>query len=176
MRRLLLILALLLVLVPAVILVAVSGTVTMQLAGRAVAFPPAAPTVTPPPGALSVEDLAEACRAQLEALYPDAYSLELDGDDLLVRVVLSPETDALCLEEANRGELSTWYPIADALVEASGEWYRTFAANGHPEIKFNLSYVRREETGERRLCTAVNGYLNYDFYELVAREAARIGG
>lgn len=176
MSRLLVILLTVLVLVPAVILVVFSSHLTMNLADREVVYATPRPTATPIPGALTVEELVDACRARLDEIYPDAYSISLEGNDLIIRIVLSPETDNVCLEEANRGELSTWYPLAAALTEASNQWHRTFSVNGHPGIKVNLSYIRDGETGERRLATAVNGTLIYDFYEQVARQAAGMGG
>lgn len=176
MSRLLVILFTVLVLVPAVILVIISSNVNMTLADREVVYATPRPSSTPIPGALSLEELVDACRARLDEIYPDAYSISLEENDLIIRIVLSPEMDAVCLEEANRGELSTWYPLAAALTEASNQWHRTFSANGHPGIKVNLSYIRDGETGERRLATAVNGTLIYDFYEQVARQAAGMGG
>lgn len=177
MGRILAILALLFILIPAIILVGASSQVNMAMHNQFPGDSTPPPTNTPIPGALTVEELVDACRARLDEIYPDAYSISLEGNDLIIRIVLSPETDAVCLEEANRGELSTWYPLAAALTEASNQWYRTFAGNGHRIFKVNISYIRDGETGAYRLATAVNGTLVYDFYEQIARQqGARMGG
>ena len=172
MRRLVLIIAILLVLVPAMILVAVSGTVNMQLADRAVSYPSAPQTAAQPPQ--NADGLLEDYRRELEAAGVEEFKISLNdaGTAVTVGVFLSADDYARFLEAAaENGDVGAWYAYLDDLAERTAPMARSWKGNGGK--RFAVNVLRASGSVNEILASLVNGELEADQFSVTATEAAR---